>query len=218
MWSTRHYRPCIVPWREMVLNNNIVELYYWMVQWHYLIIISINSLMARKSESDVRRLRHSTNDVKWPPAWGIMHFFTMRYISCQRCLVCVSTVGFWFVGILKFWYESLYVCEIVLSCCSLHCKFISSVLHLHPPLLLSSDLGGIIAHGWFRIFAVYIPWPVSLVLCGRFVSCCCLFFSAQRSSFSICCEARLVLLNSLCFCLSVKVLLSPSNLNESLAG
>ena len=45
-----------------------------------------------------------------------------------------------------------------------------------------------------------------------------LFFSAYRSSFSICCKAGLVLLNSLSFCLSVKVLISPSNLNESLAG
>uniref|UniRef100_A0A8D1EJX6 Uncharacterized protein n=1 Tax=Sus scrofa TaxID=9823 RepID=A0A8D1EJX6_PIG len=39
-----------------------------------------------------------------------------------------------------------------------------------------------------------------------------------RSSFSICYKAGLVLLNSLSFCLSVKVLLSPSNLNKSLAG
>ena len=45
-----------------------------------------------------------------------------------------------------------------------------------------------------------------------------LFFSAYRSSFSICCKAGLVLLNSLSFCLSVNVLISPSNLNESLAG
>ena len=45
-----------------------------------------------------------------------------------------------------------------------------------------------------------------------------LFFSAYRSSFSICCKAGLVVLNSLNFCLSVKVLISPSNLNESLAG
>jgi len=81
----------------MVINNTIVELYYLTVQWHYLIIIIISSLMERKSESDVRRLQHSKNDVKWPPSWWIRHLFTMRYISspeipclCINCrfLVC----------------------------------------------------------------------------------------------------------------------------------
>ena len=48
----------------MVINNTIVELYYLIVQWRYLIIIIISSLMERKSESDVRRLQHSKNDVK----------------------------------------------------------------------------------------------------------------------------------------------------------
>ena len=43
-------------------------------------------------------------------------------------------------------------------------------------------------------------------------------FSAQRSSFSIFCKAGLVLLNSLNFCLSGKLLISPSNLKESLVG
>ena len=105
-----------------------------------------------------------------------------------------------------------------LFCCSLNCKFISSVLHLYPPLLMISDFGGIIVHGYFRIFTVYIPLLVSFVICGIFVSDCSLFFSAYRSSFSICCKAGLVLLNSLNFCLSVKVLISSSNLNESLAG
>ena len=105
-----------------------------------------------------------------------------------------------------------------LFCLSLNCKFISSVLHLYPPLLMISDFGVITVHGRFRIFTVYIPLLVSLVICGIFVSFCCLFFSAQRSSFSICCKAGLVLLNSLSFCLSEKVFISPSNLNESLAG
>ena len=43
-------------------------------------------------------------------------------------------------------YES-FVYEIVLSCCSLNCKFTSSVLHLYPPLLMISNFGGIIVHG-----------------------------------------------------------------------
>ena len=45
-----------------------------------------------------------------------------------------------------------------------------------------------------------------------------LLFPTQRSSFSICCKAGLVVLNSLNFCLSGKMLISPSNLKESLAG
>ena len=149
---------------------------------------------------------------------GLCTYLLWDIFLLQRFLVCVSIVDFWFAVILKFWCKSLYVYEIVLSCCSLNCKFIASVLHLYPHLLMISDFGGIIAHGWFHIFTVYIPLLVSLVTCGIFVSCCCLFFSAYRSSFSICCKAGLVLLNSLSFCLSVKVLISPSNLNESLAG
>ena len=155
----------------MVISNTIVELYYLIAQLHYLIIIIINSLMERKSESDLRRLQHSKNDVKWPPLWWIMHLFTIRYISSPEipclCINCRFLV----------WYKSLYVYEIVLSC-SLHCKFISSVLQLYPPLLMMSNFGGIIVHGWFHVFSVYIPLLVSLVICGIFVSCCCVFFSA----------------------------------------
>ena len=40
----------------------------------------------------------------------------------------------------------------------------------------------------------------------------------QRRSFSICWRAGLVVLNSLSFCMSVKLLISPSYLNEILAG
>ena len=45
-----------------------------------------------------------------------------------------------------------------------------------------------------------------------------LVFPIYRSSFSICCRTGLVVLNSLIFCLSVKILISPWNLNEILAG
>ena len=159
----------------MVINNTI-DLYYLIVQLYYLIIIIINSLMARKSESDVRRLQHSKNDVRWPPSWWIMHLFTMRYISSPEipCL-CINCI----FGLQLFWSfdMSLYVYEIVLTT-TLNCKFFSSVLHLYPPLLMISDFGGIIVHGWFHIFTIYIPLLVNLVICGIFVSCCWLFFSA----------------------------------------
>ena len=143
---------------------------------HYLIILIINSLMERKSESALRRRQHSKNDVKWPPSWWIMHLFTMGYISspeipclCISCrfLVCShSEVLTWVCMYMK------------LSCCSLNCRFISSVLHLYPPLLKISDFGGIIVHGWLCLYTVYIPVLVSFVLWGIFVSCCCVFFSA----------------------------------------
>ena len=45
-----------------------------------------------------------------------------------------------------------------------------------------------------------------------------LVFPAQRCSFSIYCKAGLVVLNSLNFCLSLKLLISLSNLNESFSG
>ena len=122
----------------MVINNTVVELYYLIVHLHYLIIIIINSLMERKSESDVKRIHHSKNDIKWPHSWWIMHLFTMRCISSPEipclCINCRFLV----------WYKSLYVYEIVLSCCSLNCKCISSVLHLYPPLLMISDFGIIV--------------------------------------------------------------------------
>ena len=53
------------------------------------------------------------------------------------------------------------------------------------------------------------------IFCRSFLS---LLFPDQRSSFSICCKIGLVVLNSLNFCLSGKLLISPSNLNESHGG
>ena len=44
------------------------------------------------------------------------------------------------------------------------------------------------------------------------------FSFSQRSPFNISCKAFLVMLNSFSLCLSVKLLISPSNLSESLAG
>ena len=99
-----------------------------------------------------------------------------------------------------------------------YCKCISAVLRLDPALLRISDFGGIFVCEWFPAFTICVSLLVCLVICHVFVSSCGLFFSAWRSSFGICCKAGLVVPNSLSFCLFVKVLISPSNLNESLAG
>ena len=53
-----------------------------------------------------------------------------------------------------------------------------------------------------------------LCFCRSFPS---LVFPVYRSPFNICCKAGLVVLNSLNFCLSVKLLIFPSILNEILA-
>ena len=45
-----------------------------------------------------------------------------------------------------------------------------------------------------------------------------LVFLDYRNPFNICCKAGLVILNSLNFCLSEKLFISPSFLNEILAG
>ena len=55
----------------------------------------------------------------------------------------------------------------------------------------------------------------------RFTFCKCFpsfVFPAQRSSFSICSKAGLVVLNSFNFCLSANFLISLSNLKESVVG
>ena len=86
------------------------------------------------------------------------------------------------------------------------------------PLLTVSGFDSIFVCGWFLTFTICMSLPVSLFICNIFVSSCGLFFSTWRSSFCICCKAGLVLLNSLSFCFSVKLLISPSNQNKSLAG
>lgn len=51
----------------------------------------------------------------------------------------------------------------------------------------------------------------------REISSCGLFFCTYRIFFHISCKADLVVLNSSNFCLFVKLFISPSNLNDSLA-
>ena len=160
----------------MVINNTIVELYYCTValfNYNYHKFFDGEEIRNQMWE-DFSFPRMMSND---PLYGGLCTYLLWDIFLLQRFLVCVSIVDFWFAVILKFWRKSLYVYEIVLNCCSLNCKFISGVSHLYPPLLMISDFDGIIVHGWFRIFTVYIPLLVSLVIYGIFVSCCCLFFS-----------------------------------------
>ena len=67
--------------------------------------------------------------------------------------------------------------------------------------------------------STYDPFTIFFIVLGLFsVGLVLHLFPAQRSSFSICCKAGLVVLNSLNFCLSGKLLISPSNLRRVLLG
>ena len=69
------------------------------------------------------------------------------------------------------------------------------------------------------IFDMYVPITIFFIVLHMFLwSFSSPVFSAYRSLFSICCKAGLVVLNSLIFCLVVKILISLSNLSHSFAG
>ena len=65
------------------------------------------------------------------------------------------------------------------------------------------------------MFLLAFSWLLWVCFCRSFL---CLVFTGYVSPFSICCKANLMVLNSLNFCLSIKLLISPSVLNEVLAG
>ena len=68
------------------------------------------------------------------------------------------------------------------------------------------------------IFDMYVPIAIFLIVCGWFCrSFSSLVFLDYVSPFNICCKAGLVVLNSVNFCLSEKLFISPSLLNEILA-
>ena len=60
------------------------------------------------------------------------------------------------------------------------------------------------------IFLLAFSWLFWVCFCRSFLS---LVFTGYESPFSICCKAGLVMLNSLNFCMPVKLLISPSILN-----
>ena len=99
------------------------------------------------------------------------------------------------------------------SCLSLHYFlqlhfyiFLSFNLHisLFKCLILSPYYVFAFTHGVF-LFAVF-TWLVVI------------FSFRLKSPFNISCKVSFVVLNCFSFCLSIKLFLSPSNLNDSLAG
>ena len=67
------------------------------------------------------------------------------------------------------------------------------------------------------LFDIYVPFAIFLIDLGGFWIFPSLVFLDYTSPFSFCCQAGLVVLNSLHYCLSEKLLISPSILNEILA-
>ena len=83
--------------------------------------------------------------------------------------------------------------------------------------VLSSQLLGLISYLRVDTFTVCLPLLINFSIHNFLVSSNGLFFSTYKISFSISCKVGQVVLNSLSFCLSVKLLISPSSLNEGLS-
>ena len=89
----------------------------------------------------------------------------------------------------------------------------------HPPASLCLLVGAFNPLTFKVIINMYDPITILIVLdlffVGLFLLLC---FLPREIPFRICCNTGLVVLNSLNFCLSEKLLISPSDLKESLAG
>ena len=108
---------------------------------------------------------------------------------------------------------------------SLDLKWVSCRQHISGPCFCIHLVSLYLLVGVFNLFTfkviidAYVPIGIFLVVLGLFCrSFLSLVFTGYESPFSICCKAGLVVLNSLNFCLSVKLLISPSVLNEVFAS
>ena len=103
----------------------------------------------------------------------LFSFFVIWWLSLVFCLesffifVCVSIVDFWFAVTVRFWYSSLYVKKIDLSCWSFPVPCFCAVLFL-----------GLWYHIYvwvFPTFTVCLPLLVSASICNFIFSICVLF-------------------------------------------
>ena len=103
-------------------------------------------------------------------------------------------------------------------------KWVSCRQHIYGSCFCIHSATLCLLFGAFSLFTfkviidVYVPIATFITVWGWF---CRFFFSVvfldYISPFNICCKAGLVVLNSLSFCLSVKLSIFPSILNEILA-
>ena len=116
----------------------------------------------------------------------------------------------------EIWYSSLYINN-GFNLLAFNVKCISSILYLCCPLLTVASFDIIFVWRWFPTFTLCLPLLINFSIHNFLVSSNGLFFSTYKISFSISCKVGQVVLNSLSFCLSVKLLISPSSLNEGLS-
>lgn len=139
-------------------------------------------------------------------AFGLLFLFLCVYIS-QRFFL-INT---------RFIYKiqtAIYI-PFFLNCSSPKFKCLSNILQLYFPLPVIAGFD-IFVCGCFPTFVISLHLLMSLLICNFIFSSYCLLLFTQRSSFSLCCKAGFVVLKSLSFCLSVKHLISTSNLNVTL--
>ena len=108
--------------------------------------------------------------------------------------------------------------------CVFRCEVGSCIQHIYGSWFLIHSASLCLLVGAFNPFTfkviIDICVPIAIFLIGvDFVDLFpSLVFLDYISPFNICCKSGLVVLNSLNFCLSEKLLISPSVLNEILAG
>ena len=106
---------------------------------------------------------------------------------------------------------------------SLGLKWVSCRQHIYGSYICIHSASLCLLVGAFNPFIlkviidIYVPIAIFLIVCGYFVVFSSLLFLDYISPFNVCCKAGLVVLTSLNFCLSEKLFISPSILNEILA-
>ena len=168
----------------------------------------------------------------WIIIWGIFFFpyfviFSCSCLSLGLCLGCflfyfffflfrcMSIRVIWFVIPIRFEYNQQYIYRIVWDCGSLIFRCIFNVLHLSSPLMFA--IFDIFVNGLFSILILSLALPVSFSF-EIFLLIIVAFSFLPSEVLCHCWRAGLEVLNSSCFCLSEKLLISPLNLNESLNG
>ena len=139
-----------------------------------------------------------------PSAWNI--FFHLDYFSfwTSRIYFSIQTLTF-----------SLYV--------SLGLKWVSCRQHIYVSWFCIHSTSLLLV-GAFKLFTfkviiyLYVSIAILLIVWVWFCRSSSFVFLDYISHFNICCKAGLVVLNSVNFCLSEKLFISPSILNEILAG
>ena len=131
----------------------------------------------------------------------------------------VYIVMFWFVFSMRFWYNSLCIHKVVLSCLSLNFKHSSYFLYLCSPqsCWFWYHICTWIA-SYFYSYVCHYQWTFPFVIFFFLVVASACPHLPKEVSLGF--DLKLVwwCWILLAFCLSVKLLISASNVNESLAG